>query len=253
MPLTKSKSHKKRRHMKNHCAIKYTIIYILSALLLVINSTLLFADTICQFETVENSAQRLEQEGWKEHFKDDEITVYNRTTPDSDIREVLATTVFTTHSKDIFNTLSDYPQYIEFMPYVEKSTVIKQNENSTILFQLLNFPLPISDRYFVIELTSITDNNNNHKISWTLASEINDAPTEDGIALEKDDGYWKLCQIKASNSTYIEYFIHTDPGGIIPTWIVNRANSKAVPDVLRALNKRVIEINGTKTTDTATD
>ncbi|MFC1601983.1 SRPBCC family protein [Pseudomonadota bacterium] len=239
--------------MKNNCTAKYTAIYILSTLLLAINSTPLFADAICQLETLENSAQRLKQEGWEEHFKDDEITVYNRTASDSDIREVLATTVFTIPAKDIFNTLSDYPKYVEFMPYIEKSTVIKQNENSTTLFQLLNFPLPISDRYFVIELTSITDSNKNHKISWTLASEVNTPQAESGIALIKDDGYWKLCSIQSNNSTYIEYFIHTDPGGIIPTWIVNQVNSQAVPDVLRALNERTIEINRTQTADTEND
>ncbi|RDH88158.1 MAG: hypothetical protein DIZ78_01865 [endosymbiont of Escarpia spicata] len=201
----------------------------------------LFAGEICSPDTLIHTKQHIEQQGWKEYFKDDEITVYNRTTPDSEIREVLATAKFPIHSKAIFNTLSDYPQYIEFMPYVEESNIIKQKENSTILFQQLSFPWPISDRYFFIELTSITGNNESYNISWRLASETNSSQLGKGIALKTDNGYWKLCPIGTDNSTYIEYFIHTDPGGALPVWIINQANSQAVPDVLRALYKRVME------------
>jgi len=232
--------------MINHCTVKHAVIYILSILLCSIYSTQLVADEICKPETSEQRAQHLKQKGWKIHFHDDEITVYNRTIPNSDIREVLATTIFALPAKDIFNTLSDYPHYVEFMPYVEKSIVIQQSEHSTTLFQRLNFPFPISDRYFAIELTAITDNNNNYKISWTLASEMDGIQPESGIALKKDDGYWKLCPTQPKNHTYIEYFIHTDPGGSIPIWIANQANNQAVPNVLRALNDKVTELNRAK-------
>jgi len=203
----------------------------------------LLADEICPAAQSSNNAQHLVEAGWEEYFNDTGVTVYNRTIQNSEVHEVLATAVLDYPSEQIVSILSDYPRYIEFMPYVEKSTVVTQKENSTLLFQQLNFPWPISDRHFVIELTSKSDNRGSHFISWTLATETGDAPTGNGIALKTDDGYWKLCPINSGNSTYIEYFIHTDPGGILPFWVINQANIQAVPEVINALEKRTKSIS----------
>ena len=38
--------------------------------------------------------------------------------------------------------------------------------------------------------------------------------------------------------THLTYWLYTDPGGSIPNWIANKANTISLPDVMRAIAKR---------------
>ncbi len=51
------------------------------------------------------------------------------------------------------------------------------------------------------------------------------------------DGTWTVERL-GSQSTRLEYWLYTDPGGSIPTWIANKANNTSVPDLLDAVRKR---------------
>ena len=177
-------------------------------------------------------------EGWELHSDHGTIKVYNREVHGGGSREVLALTVINLPALKLFDTISDYAHHKDFMPYVKKSKVIPSSDDHQIrVYQKLDFPWPISSRYYTIELTS--DNTNAHlahyAISWTLSQDK--LPAEKGIQLEVNDGYWQFCTV-AKNKTFVEYYIHTDPGGILPQWAVNQANTRAVPEVIRALQER---------------
>jgi hypothetical protein len=42
---------------------------------------------------------------------------------------------------------------------------------------------------------------------------------------------------EGGQKTEATYYVYTDPGGSIPKWIANKANSTAVPDVFKAIRK----------------
>ena len=56
---------------------------------------------------------------------------------------------------------------------------------------------------------------------------------------------WKLESRDNGTQTFVTYYLFTDPGGAIPGWVANRANTTAVPNVLLAVRRYVISNRAT--------
>jgi hypothetical protein len=108
-------------------------------------------------------------------------------------------------------------------------------------FLALDFPLFISDRYSTIELSEWNGHVGRavHRIEWTLAA-AGDAfvPAEGGEPLRVNVGLWELRALDGGRRTHVLYYVHTDPGGYLPTWVVGLANNVAVPRVIEAVQQR---------------
>ena len=203
-----------------------------------LGSSALSAQSQCRIDMPETRHLQVTNEGWQIQNDQDNIKIYNRKIPGSDIREVLALTTINFPALRLFDTVSDYAHYKDFMPYVQKSEVLPPIQDHKIrISQELNFPWPISNRYYTIELTADTTQAHlaNYAVSWTLSPE--EIPEDKGVQLKINDGYWLFCTVE-ENRTFVEYYIHTDPGGILPLWAVNLANTKAVPEVINAVQHR---------------
>jgi hypothetical protein len=63
-------------------------------------------------------------------------------------------------------------------------------------------------------------------------------PAKSGaVRLTVNDGYWLLEAAAGGKRTKARYYVFTDPGGNIPSFIANAANSKAIPDLFAAVRK----------------
>jgi hypothetical protein len=58
------------------------------------------------------------------------------------------------------------------------------------------------------------------------------------VRVKVTTGSWLLESREGGKKTKITYTVRSNPGGSIPSWVANRANRKAVPDVMRALLKQ---------------
>lgn len=198
----------------------------------------------CRSGMLEARHQQITGENWELQNEHGGIKVYNREVPGSGVREVLALATINLPASRLFDTVSDYAHYRDFMPYVKRSEVQSPiNDHKKIrVYQELDLPWPISNRYYTIELTRDTTQANlgHYSITWTLAHE--EIPKETGVQLKVNNGYWQFCTV-GENMTFLEYYIHTDPGGMLPQWAVNQANNKAVPDVIHALQHRATSVD----------
>jgi hypothetical protein len=52
-----------------------------------------------------------------------------------------------------------------------------------------------------------------------------------------------LQQLGDSKSTQVTYFVHTDPGGALPAWVINIANKESAPSVVKAVRARVAALS----------
>jgi len=52
-----------------------------------------------------------------------------------------------------------------------------------------------------------------------------------------NDGSWTLEPIDDGARTRATYLLYTDPGGSLPTFLINKANSSTIPDIYEALRK----------------
>ena len=66
-----------------------------------------------------------------------------------------------------------------------------------------------------------------------------EVPEKDGIVRVKiNTGAWILAPLAGGKRTRITYRVSTNPGGSIPTWLANKSNTTAIPDLFKAVRKR---------------
>ena len=172
-----------------------------------------------------------------------DMQICSRAVPGSSIREVLAKAVIGAPSARIFDVLSDYSRYPEFMPYVTKNEIVKNEAGELWVFQQLNLPWPISDRYYTIHLLDDLScaAQGAYRLQWNLVRADPSLRKGVGEPMLVNVGAWELQPDNAGTSTHVTYFIHTDPGGALPVWAINMANNVAIPKVIEAVRQRVKE------------
>jgi hypothetical protein len=179
---------------------------------------------------------------WTLESDNDGIIVYSRKTEGSSIREVLAETTIPAPLERVLKAIEDYRNYPEFMPYVEESTVLAEGDGMTRLFLQLGFPPPISDRYYTIVLHRASDPLETSAIlvRWDVARDDLQRKKGNGIEVTINRGGWRLQSDAGAGATRVLYYVHTDPGGILPSWAINIGNTVAVPKVIMGLKKKAL-------------
>jgi Polyketide cyclase / dehydrase and lipid transport len=179
---------------------------------------------------------------WTLESDSDGITVYSRKPEDSSIREVLAESTILAPLARVLGAIEDYRNYPEFMPYVEESAVWEESEGKIRLFLQLGFPPPISDRYYTIVMHRPPDPLDAAAVFvlWDAARDDLPRKTGRGIEVTVNRGGWRLQPGAGAGETRVLYYVHTDPGGSLPAWAVNLANTVAVPKIIMRLKERVI-------------
>jgi uncharacterized membrane protein len=139
----------------------------------------------------------------------------------------------------LWKAINDLEHYTEFMPYLETAKVLKREGESAWQYYCLDTPV-ISDRDYTLKLTKAAEPGKSGKwrVSWTTANAVGPKPKPGKVRITVADGSWLLEARNGGKSTRITYTVRSDPGGSIPSWIANRVNRKAVPDVMRAVVKQ---------------
>jgi hypothetical protein len=184
---------------------------------------------------------RAADDGWEVMKKEDRVTVFNRTKAGSDLKEIRA--IGTIHAPPwvIKNVLDDAANYKHFMPYTEESRVIKRGDDFIITYQRLNAPL-IANRDYSIrvkdESRRLPDGRVFYKRAWSPANHLG-PPERDGVVRVKiNQGHWLLEEIDGGRHTKATYWLFTNPGGSLPTFVINAANGQAIPGIFEAVEKR---------------
>jgi Polyketide cyclase / dehydrase and lipid transport len=196
----------------------------------------------CAEHAILRRQEALFQQGWKVVEEQQRTRIYNRQVGSSSIYEVLANALVDAPPWRVFAVISDYDRFADFMPYVTQSKTLRTEGLDRWVQQRLSFPfLPISDRHYVIKLHAqvISGDNRFYCVDWTLAEHQESESSDLGVIPVINDGFWLLRSVGGGAQTDVAYFVHTDPGGWISAWIANRANEKALPEVIQALRDRV--------------
>lgn len=178
-------------------------------------------------------------DAWHTVSQRDTTCVYARYGSGSGVREVLAVATIAATPDRVAAVISDFARYPDFMPYVAATKVLDERGPTSWVFQQLAFPFPISARYYTIRLDADRRPGGGHRIAWTLAGDGEPRATGSGEATRVNDGLWDL-QPADGGATRVTYAIHTDPGGMLPAFVVNQANSVAVPLVIERVRERVL-------------
>ncbi len=179
--------------------------------------------------------------GWEQAARDEGITVYSRQKKGTNVNEMKAIGLVDAPPPDVFRAIRDYAHYDQNMPFTEDSKVLEVQEEGKVIYfySCINAPL-VARRDYVIKILDESDWQDGKGfllVTWSAADKL---PEKEGrIRVKINDGFWRLEPRDNGTKTFATYYVYTDPGGSLPTWVVNRANGSAVPDVFRAVRKAV--------------
>jgi len=183
------------------------------------------------------------EQKWEIAAQEDGLTVHARERKETGVQEMKATGIIDAPPERVWKAIRDYENYTKTMPYTEVSRVLAREDGDRVvyLYSVINAPF-VDKRDYVIRLVdrSKWDGGKGYlKVTWSAANEKAPKKPDDVVRVTINDGYWLLEPRDGGKKTFATYYVYTDPGGSVPRWIVNRANSSAVPDVFEAVKKAV--------------
>ena len=182
------------------------------------------------------------REEWNLVNDSEGIYIYTRDSQNSDVHEAMVTTEISAPPWRVNAVLADYKHHSEFMPYVSETVVLRNGSGKVSVFQQLDFsPVPITDRYYTIRIV-ITPNQfgpGSYQICWSSENEKSFIKEGQGIPVLLNTGCWKLRPIRNGTSTSVNYYHLADPGGWLPTWVINKGTIDILPRMIKAVKKRV--------------
>ena len=144
----------------------------------------------------------------------------------------------------ITDVIMDVNNYNSFLSNAEsfKSEVVKQSDKNLIGYQYIKVDIPFFDDreyYFKMSREQILEQDTTTMCFWVLLEPLEkDANfNTSAIYLEYGAGIWKSEQISTGKYN-ISYRLYMDPGGSIPTFVVDIINEKSITGLFQdALNE----------------
>lgn len=177
---------------------------------------------------------------WELVNEDDSISVWARQVEDSKIRELKATTLIPAPIQRVWDVVMQSAAYTEFMPYVEEiKNMGTSDDGGYYEYQRIDPPI-VDRRDFTYKVTWQKDEAQGIFIKkWEAANNRGPELRGDAVRVTTLRGSFTLEKLDPS-ITRLTYWLYTDPGGSIPSWVANKANTTSLPDVMRAVRNRSV-------------
>jgi hypothetical protein len=159
------------------------------------------------------------QDTWELRRNENGITIYSRR--HDNLVELHLLTEFNSTTDNLINQLMDIPNYVNWVYGNKRSGIIKKiNDHDIIYFTEAHLPWPIADRDLVIELTvtPATATNPLTIIAKSIGGIL--PPKPHFIRVPYSVATWHVIPVPGSKIK-IDYTFSLDPGGSIPSWLVN--------------------------------
>jgi hypothetical protein len=149
--------------------------------------------------------------------------------------------VFRVPPERLYTVITDYDRFIEFIPYVTNSRILRQEGEMGYVHQHLRFPGPVADRYYTITSSAAASRprDNFFRVEWHLVPEssviVPAEEDEEGVVPSAFSGFWELTPSTNGTTTEAVYSIHLDPGGVLPSWLVTPMMNRYLVQVVEAV------------------
>jgi hypothetical protein len=179
------------------------------------------------------------QEDWKLQKDKDGIKVYSAEVPDSKIRAIKVVANYEATPEEIANIVMDINSSQEWVSHLKSTYLVKRvSQNELYYYAEVNLPWPASNRDFVAHLTRSEN-------VQTGAITI-DGPAVSGLMDEKKGivrinnsvGKWIITPLD-NNHVKVEYALHVDPAGSLPSWLVNMFSGETPMQIFENLRQEL--------------
>lgn len=156
---------------------------------------------------------------WELKKNQDGIAVYTRKAAKGSIKELRVVCELDATKAQLISTIENIADYNSWVYSNKKSTILKMiTPQNIIYYTQSHLPWPIKDRDLIVEL-NITPTPDVLNIQAKSLPDYLPKET-DYIRVPYSLALWKVTQA-ANNKLKVDYTFSIDPGGSIPSWIVN--------------------------------
>lgn len=177
---------------------------------------------------------------WTESYHTDELIIFTKDVENG--RHILAVSEVNAAPEVVFRVLCDFEHYPEFMPYVEESRVLSRNgENEVITYARVAPPFVSKRDYPLrVRLTRGSDENGGVFMLEWVPSPASWPEVKGIVRVRLNEGAWVVEPQDGGRRTRLTYRLLTNPGGLIPDFVVSLSNTIAIPELFEAVQKRSV-------------
>ncbi|MCI5056328.1 MAG: START domain-containing protein [Flavobacteriales bacterium] len=165
------------------------------------------------------SSKIIAQEGeWTLRKDQSGVRIYTQQTENSKLQRFKAVAEFNCPYESIVKVLRDYDKFEDWMYSLEEAEVLVNETDHDVLYQETDLPWPCDNRDVVMERFF---KKTPKGMIIELEAQKGYKPLKDGVArMTYAVGSWEFTTLD-NGKTKVVYQFLGDPGGQIPTWVVN--------------------------------
>jgi len=162
------------------------------------------------------------QDNWELKKNENGIAVYTRKVKDEKLKEIRVVTELACTTAQLINVLQDINNYNKWVYFNKKTSLLKKTNESLIYYTETEAPWPVTGRDLILELI-IREVPGTQNLDIKVRSRPDYLPPKkDLVRVPYSLATWKVVPI-APNRLKVDYTFSVNPGGSIPTWLVNMA------------------------------
>jgi hypothetical protein len=176
---------------------------------------------------------------WKLSAREKDVAVYSRLRPGSPLKEFKAVGPIDAPTHAVCAVIDDFQNYPKFMPYTTECRLIRRDVDSIVGYQRLS-PKVCADRDYTLRVWKKSWPTADGLVCtshWSPANELGPPEKKGVVRVKICEGKW-LLEPDGAIKTRATYFIYTDTGGFIPSFIANRVSLTGITKLFAAVRKQ---------------
>jgi hypothetical protein len=171
-----------------------------------------------------------------EALKSGEMLTALRSVGEGHLKQAVVVAMVEAPPRRVFEEITDYESPdIQEIPYARKVEVQKREGKRTWVSYDLDFPWPLKDPFYTVVITDRVVQEEGFEVF------VSEWEYEDGSGNIKDTyGSWQIAAV-GEGSSLVRYTVYADAGIKLPKWVLDLAQKRAAPGVLKGLRRRVAD------------
>jgi hypothetical protein len=185
------------------------------------------------------SAAASAQADWNLRVDEDGIKVYTSLVPDSKIKGIKAEASFDATAPQLVSLLMDIKTSTDWVYHLKSAVLLKQVSPSELYYYSeVSLPWPAANRDFVAHLT-VTQDPVTRVVTIDGPAVPGFVPEKKGIVrVNESVGKWVITPL-GNDKVSVVYTLHMDPGGGLPSWLVNMFAAEAPLKVFKSMRHQL--------------
>ncbi len=182
-------------------------------------------------------------DGWRKLSNDDGILIETREVPDQEMPDTRGTMVMKGEFYEICALIEDVDHTCDWAKRCLGSRVIKRiSEAEMIFYSRTTAPWPVQDRDSVLHaIATGLDRGDDVTMKFESITTPLFGPVDGVVRMPVLKGHYRIVRVD-DQTTKIEFTVHADIGGWIPTWL-SKSLSKAIPfDTLAGIRRHLPKV-----------